>query len=918
MQINSVVNLQNIQRQQNFKGSSANSSPFTKFSNYQPVPLDAAKAYAAPQITEGYREINTFDVPYVGKGKLYELANGHKVIIVPKASKTYISTIISAGLLDEPADKKDIAHLTEHLLANYWHNASQTSDITKILKETGAYSNASTGNYTSSYYMSANIQDDSDLENLIMLQLAILKNNNFNEAKIQKEKDIIIEENKEKGYLIDDERSAENQTIKNLFCLNDSNKTTAETTIQKIENIKKEDLENFYNNFYRPDNMTTIIIGNVDDQSIKIISKYLNKMNNPKSNIERKNLVEINKENYINQFTRIDIESKDKSNKYNYFINLSFIGPTISNPKDTESSMILNKIIKNRLREQNINVDIDIPSIFNDKKIPQIISIKHNTTKDNLSNNIEIIYSIINDLRKTPVSKEELDKAKEQFFEELSDKLEDNETLTYLLNDILVSGANMNIKPLIENFQNTHVIDIQNTAQKYLDLNKSSLVVVHPNNNESQAPNEVSFKGLADLTNTKDIKEYDLPNNLHLVIDSRPGIIKTAVSCRFLYEDQQNNNSGMIEALNSSLIRDNSAEFPVGNWVQSDGIFIRKYGSIHNVQKIIENIKKDLLYPEFNEKELEEYKQFQQKHLQEINGNSNNTIHLNKLQLLEYENALETKNKIVPEDLTTGSLKIYYNRLLKTSQGTIIISIPKEELAEIEPEIIKTLSEIPSVRPQNLSKIKNQINPKEIEKNSIFLNKYDSDDKVEIEKNFKIIHNGDIKDEAGIILLNEILNSKLKLLRNDLGLTYGAYSRFDKCSCKHGVLTISTETAKIPLQDSTKIALEQINSIVNDLMTSKIDEEILNSTKKQIKADLLIPAETSIDRNLDLEKSYEKSFDIYHSSKLAEALEGITSDDLQKIAQKYLTKHYLLEISGNTNAIDYNKDYFSTLGEITD
>ncbi len=108
MQINNVVNLQNIQRQQNFKGSPANSSVENNSPNYQTAPLNVSKAYAAPQITEGYKEIQTFDIPYIGKGKLYELANGHKVILVPKASKTYITTIVGAGTSDETANKKDI------------------------------------------------------------------------------------------------------------------------------------------------------------------------------------------------------------------------------------------------------------------------------------------------------------------------------------------------------------------------------------------------------------------------------------------------------------------------------------------------------------------------------------------------------------------------------------------------------------------------------------------------------------------------------------------------------------------------------------------------------------------------------------------------------------------------------------------
>ena len=80
MQINSVVISPITKNKQNFKGSSANSSTFSTFPSYQPIPLELSKAYTSPQITQGYKEIGTFNVPYIGQGKLYELSNGHKVI----------------------------------------------------------------------------------------------------------------------------------------------------------------------------------------------------------------------------------------------------------------------------------------------------------------------------------------------------------------------------------------------------------------------------------------------------------------------------------------------------------------------------------------------------------------------------------------------------------------------------------------------------------------------------------------------------------------------------------------------------------------------------------------------------------------------------------------------------------------------
>lgn len=916
MQINSVVNSQIIKRQQNFKGSPANSSVVPNSPNYQTIPLETSKAYVSPQISKGYTEIETFDIPYIGKGKLYELSNGHKIILIPKASKTYISTIVGVGFSDEPTDKKDIAHLTEHLLSNYWHNAEETSDVAKTLKAASTFNNASTSDTSTSFYMSANVQNNTDLDNLMKIQLGILTNNKYNNDKIEKEKNIIIEEAKENGYFIKPNIIAYDESVKNLFNLDDTNGLVAERNIKKIKNIQKEDLEKYYNDFYRPDNMTTIIIGNVDDNSIKTISKYLNKMSNTNSKVQRDNISNINEDKYIKQFKRTDIADFDKHNKYRGFANLSFIGPKIINTEDAENIMIINKIIKNRLEQQNIKVDVELQSVSQDVNIPQIISINGSDFEEKTENNIKVFYSVINDLVKNPVTNDELDKAKEQVFEDLLDNIEDNKSLANFLDAKLLSNSQMDINSSFKPLKNISSNDIQNVAKKYLDLNKASLVVIHPAKRESSITDksnttnvgQVTFKGSLGLKDKQDIKECDLPNNLHIIFDTRPGIIKTAVSCHFIFEDMQRNNKGIIDVMESSLETDGISD---GNWINYEGVNIRKNGSSENIQKIINDVKNRLINPEFVNKKLEDAKKRQKENL--LAENKKDAFDL----LLENNHSPQKQNEICPEWIQTNDLKKYYNFLLTQSQGTIVITVPKEKLDEVENEIIKSLSEIPTVKPHDYSKILSQCQPKDLDKNSIFLDKQDYSDKVEIEKEFKIVSNGNIKDEAGIILLNEILSNKLqKTLRTDLGLTYVASSRVAKSSPKHGILTISTEIAKTPLSDGTKTALSQIDNIINELITSKVDDETLNSTKKQIKSNLLIPAEASLDRNMDLESDYRKTYDIHYYEKLAEALDNITSDDLQKLAQKYLTKPYLLEISGNKNAIEDNKTYFANLGEV--
>ncbi len=281
--------------------------------------------------------------------------------------------------------------MTEHLVANYWYKSDANSDVTKTLKETGSSSNAGTTRCITTYYNSANLQKNSDLDKLIEIQLKTLTNNNFSEDEIQKEKNMVIEEAKENGSFIRDDRTAYKHTLKNLFQLDDANGAVAENSIEKIENINKEDLDKFYKDFYRPDNMTTIIIGNVNNNSIKLIGKHLNKMVNPKSKVIRDNVSKINEENYITQFKRSDVITKDKYNLNRSFTNLSFIGPMPDNLTDTENLLIINELIKNRLKEKNIKIDVEIPSVSGDRQTPQLISITGEDFEDKIENNIKYV-----------------------------------------------------------------------------------------------------------------------------------------------------------------------------------------------------------------------------------------------------------------------------------------------------------------------------------------------------------------------------------------------------------------------------------------------------------------------------------------------------------------------------------------------
>ena len=70
--------------------------------------------------------------------------------------------------------------------------------------------------------------------------------------------------------------------------------------------------------------------------------------------------------------------------------------------------------------------------------------------------------------------------------------------------------------------------DIQEYAQKLLDLSQASLTVLHP----QRKSEKISFKGHLNLAKEIDLKEYLLSNNLHVIFDEAQNSIKSSITFR--------------------------------------------------------------------------------------------------------------------------------------------------------------------------------------------------------------------------------------------------------------------------------------------------------------------------------------------------------------------------------------------------
>jgi zinc protease len=202
--------------------------------------------------------------PAVRVGKLpngitYYLRNNGK-----PAKRIEMRLAINAGAMQEDADQLGLAHFSEHMLFNGTKNFPK-NDLVKFLQTTGVRFGADLNAYTSfdeTVYM---LTLPSDSTKIVEKGFQVLEdwasNATFDNAEIDKERGVVIEEwrlgqganqrmrDKYFSILFKDSRYAERLPIGKK---------------EILETFKYETIKKFYKDWYRPDLMAVVVVGDMD------------------------------------------------------------------------------------------------------------------------------------------------------------------------------------------------------------------------------------------------------------------------------------------------------------------------------------------------------------------------------------------------------------------------------------------------------------------------------------------------------------------------------------------------------------------------------------------------------------------------------------------------------------------------------
>lgn len=188
----------------------------------------------------------------------FTLANGLKVIhhLDESKSSAVLNLLYNVGARDENPEKTGFAHLFEHLM---FGGSKNIASFDEELQKAGGTNNAFTSNDITNYYIEVPVQN---IETAFWLESDRMLELDFSQKSLDVQKGVVIEEFKQR-YLNQPYGKAYLHLRENAYQTHPYRWATIGKEISHIENATLTDVKEFFYSFYRPNNATLCVAGNI-------------------------------------------------------------------------------------------------------------------------------------------------------------------------------------------------------------------------------------------------------------------------------------------------------------------------------------------------------------------------------------------------------------------------------------------------------------------------------------------------------------------------------------------------------------------------------------------------------------------------------------------------------------------------------
>jgi len=332
--------------------------------------------------------------------------NGLELVIKQDSTLpvTSVHIFVGVGSVNEKPEQAGLSHFIEHLL--FKGSKNYPGDLlSRNVEKMGGLINAFTSNEMTCYHVS--IQKDGYIDTLKML-IDTVSNPLFPADEIEKERKVVIEEI---------QRHKDNPRAELFeFFLQGLYKTSAYKnsvigTADIIANVKREEIQRYFNQNYRPNKMVVAVTGDVDiEQTKQIVKDTLGQAENPVFFSADPAIIE--------PLKQIPVTSTRTDNTSHSYMLSGFLGPDMST-KNMFSAIIAMDILGAgkssrlyRVLKEEKNLVLNIGAAFENFKGTGVAYIFSIFDKDKYDDICKETENIIENFAKEGPTKQELEKAK--------------------------------------------------------------------------------------------------------------------------------------------------------------------------------------------------------------------------------------------------------------------------------------------------------------------------------------------------------------------------------------------------------------------------------------------------------------------------------------------------------------------------
>lgn len=335
-----------------------------------------------------------------------KLDNGITVVMekIPYVNSVSIGILVNNGVIKEENYVNGISHFIEHMLFKGTKNRT-AKEIAQSIDNIGGQLNAFTSTEYTCFYIKVL---DNHLPIAIDLLSDMFNNSIFDGEDIEREKGVVLEEIK---MYLDSPEDIVYDLLSELMFENTPLALPILGSIETINNLNRENILEYFNKNYTPENMVISIVGNFDSKDIiRLLNKYFNNNSKYPSNNHKMNNIPKFKQKI--RYQQKDIE------QLNFCIGMEGVK---RGSEDLYPLMVMNNIfggsmssrLFQRIREEKGLVysvyshattfqDVGAFTIYAGLGIEQIINVA------------KLIKEDIEDLKANLITKDELTKSKEQ------------------------------------------------------------------------------------------------------------------------------------------------------------------------------------------------------------------------------------------------------------------------------------------------------------------------------------------------------------------------------------------------------------------------------------------------------------------------------------------------------------------------